>query len=419
MELAYYRHTFPTEETMPKIETVTARDRLKPRREPYWNRIERGFYLGFRRMTKDSAGSWIARVFEASTGRRQRPLGDFDHLPPHERYGAALKAAREWLEHLGRGGHAGVTTVRDVCEAYVERLKAEKAATARPARRRPDHAPTMIVPAAKDAEDRFRAYVLNLPWLADLDVAKATPKHFDDWRKSLMKTATRSGPNRGKTRTNSTLNRDMTSFRAALNYALRKGRVTSDFAWRNSLLPIKNADGRRDAYLDRQQRAELLSRAPEDLACLIRAMSLVPLRPGALAALTAGAFDLRTRVLRVGKDKAGADRRVKLPDVTAEVFAANAKDKLPGAPLFSQASGRPWNKDAWKGPVKAAALAARLPEGTTIYALRHGVITDLVTGGLDLLTVAIISGTSVKMIERHYGHLRAEHATAALAMLAT
>jgi transposase len=32
-----------------------------------------------------------------------------------------------------------------------------------------------------------------------------------------------------------------------------------------------------------------------------------------------------------------------------------------------------------------------------------------VTGGPDLLTVAL-SGTSVAMIERHYGHLGAEHA---------
>jgi site-specific recombinase XerD len=50
--------------------------------------------------------------------------------------------------------------------------------------------------------------------------------------------------------------------------------------------------------------------------------------------------------------------------------------------------------------------------------MRHSVITDLVTGGLDLLTVALLSGTSVAMIERHYGHLRAEHAAAALATLA-
>jgi site-specific recombinase XerD len=100
------------------------------------------------------------------------------------------------------------------------------------------------------------------------------------------------------------------------------------------------------------------------------------------------------------------------------LFAEAAIDKLPGAPLFARANGSAWDKDAWKWPVKAAARAAALPTETTIYALRHSAITDLVTGGLDLLTVAQISGTSVRMIEDHYGSLRADHAAAALAGLA-
>jgi site-specific recombinase XerD len=81
-------------------------------------------------------------------------------------------------------------------------------------------------------------------------------------------------------------------------------------------------------------------------------------------------------------------------------------------------NGKAWNKDAWKGPIKAAVAAAELPSSVTAYSLRHSVITDLVTGGLDLLTVAQLSGTSVAMIERHYGHMRADHAAAALARLA-
>ena len=77
-----------------------------------------------------------------------------------------------------------------------------------------------------------------------------------------------------------------------------------------------------------------------------------------------------------------------------------------------------WNKDAWKWPVKAAAAAADLPPDTTAYTMRQSVISDLVHDGLDLLTVAQISGTSVAMIERHYGHLRGEIAAEALARLA-
>jgi hypothetical protein len=41
-----------------------------------------------------------------------------------------------------------------------------------------------------------------------------------------------------------------------------------------------------------------------------------------------------------------------------------------------------------------------------------------VTDGLDLFTVAQVSGTSIAMIEAHYGHLQQEHARSALERLA-
>jgi integrase len=129
-------------------------------------------------------------------------------------------------------------------------------------------------------------------------------------------------------------------------------------------------------------------------------------------------FDKRRGTLNIGADKAGADRRIMLPAGTAQFFAENCKDKLPSAPLFSRADGKAWGKDYWKKPVKAAAQAAGLPPEVTAYSLRHSVITDLIGAGLDVLTVARLSGTSIAMIEKHYGHLRAEHAAAALATLA-
>jgi integrase len=142
------------------------------------------------------------------------------------------------------------------------------------------------------------------------------------------------------------------------------------------------------------------------------------LRPGAVAALNAGGWDCRLKVLKLGMDKSGKDRRIKLPDIVAEHFDEASRDKLPDAPLFARADGKRWDKDAWKWPVKETAKSAGLPEGTTAYTFRHSVITDLVVEGLDLLTVAQIAGTSVVMIERHYGHLRRDVASAALARVA-
>jgi site-specific recombinase XerD len=91
---------------------------------------------------------------------------------------------------------------------------------------------------------------------------------------------------------------------------------------------------------------------------------------------------------------------------------------LPAAPIFTQANGAPWNRHAWKKPFKAAALGLGLPTAAVFYSLRHSLITELVHDGLDLLTIAQISGTSLRMIERHYGHLTEQQALRALEKLA-
>ena len=145
---------------------------------------------------------------------------------------------------------------------------------------------------------------------------------------------------------------------------------------------------------------------------------MLPLRPGALAALKAGDFDKRTSELTIGKDKTGKARRIQLPAGAAALLTAQSKSKLPAAPLFTRGNGKAWDKNSWKLPIGAAVKAAGLPGDATAYTLRHSTITDLVSAGLPLLTIAQISGTSAEMIERHYGHLASDAAVKALGELA-
>ena len=70
-------------------------------------------------------------------------------------------------------------------------------------------------------------------------------------------------------------------------------------------------------YLDLSQRRALIAKAPADLAAFLNALSLVPLRPGAMAALVAGSFDKRLSTLIIRKGKHGQDRKVTLPPATA------------------------------------------------------------------------------------------------------
>jgi hypothetical protein len=312
-----------------RIDTVASREKLKPRRESYWQRVRKGCFVGYRKMTASGHGTWMARARDEDNGTKQlfKPLGEFAELPDHLRFDAATKAALSWFDHLGRGGTAVTATVADACSRYVRHLAATK--TER---------------AAKDAEARFKNYVLNHARLAATELPKLTPAHLEAWRKSLKNLPTRSGGNRGNHRSDSTLNRDMTCLRAALNLAYMDGLLTTDYAWRSKLRPIINADQRRELYLDRAQRLKFIEQA---------------LRPGALAKLKAGDFDKRLKVLKIGHDKSGKDRRIKLPDVTAELFETATKGKLPNAPLLSRGDGKAWNKDAWKVSVWPSHLEQR------------------------------------------------------------
>lgn len=382
---------------MQHIHQVTQRARLAPRREPYWAPLSKGRHVGYRKMS-EGAGTWVARFYDEGTRKKTyKALGDFSLLPEHQRYDSATRAAAQWFEHLARGGLTTVTTVKDACDHYVShqrRMRSEK--------------------AGHDAEQRFKNYVLNDPKLAATDLAKLTPSHIAAWRKALQDKPKKNG----KPRSDSSFNRDMTCFRAALNLALEDGFVTSNFAWRSKLKPLKNVDRRRELYLNIEQRRTFIAHALPDLALFLRGMSVVPLRPGALAQLQVARYDPRLQTLSIGNDKSGRGRRIALPKTTAEFFQKLCDGQPETASIFRRADGKAWNKDAWKHPVSDAVAAAGLPSGTTMYTLRHSTITDLIQAGLDTLTVAQIAGTSVRMIELYYGHLTREHAKTALATLA-
>lgn len=387
-----------------QIQRVKDRDALAERREPYWVTLREGHYLGFRKVSAASSGTWLARYRDKRTGDQSRkPLGKFDHLPDAERYDAARKAAEEWFEHLGAGGSAKSITVREACEHYVKKLRVERGNE-----------------VADDIEKRFGRLVYGEP-IAVVELGQLAKRDLVTWRTALEKRPAKvsRSPLKDETRTRSksTVNRDMTPFRAALNLALEHGYATSA-VWEAVLRPHKKVGSRRDLYLDPAQRRAMVDKADDEIRPFLNGLARLPLRPGALAALRVEHFDGRRGTLAIGKDKGGAERRIKLPAATVDFFTTQAAGKLPLAPLVGRADGRPWDKDSWKGPIKYAAAAAGLPPAATAYTLRHSTITDLVAGGLDLLTVAQISGTSVAMIEQHYGHLRQDLAAEALARLA-
>jgi site-specific recombinase XerD len=384
---------------MADLSKVKEREALKPRREPYWQRLRPGCFVGYRPSARSGAGTWIGRAYDEPTrSYRLKALGSFGERPANERYSAAKTEAERFAGDVEHGSirDAKIETVEDACRRFAE--------------------------TSDEAAARFRRYVYSDP-IAKVKLSKLRRSHVKAWRDRLEATPalvsrSKKGEQLTRPRSAATLNRDMAVFRTALGRVLPLGAPNTEAAWQEPLRPVKNAVRRRTLYLDRDQRRKLLQHASDEASAFIRALCLLPLRPGAVAGLNAGDFDKRTRELTVGTDKAGERRRIRLPTDAAALFAAQAKNKLPAAPLFARANGKRWDKETWKSPIREAVVGAGLPLDATAYTLRHSTITDLVVAGAPLLTIAQISGTSVEMIERHYGHLVQERAAEALAGLA-
>ena len=366
----------------------------------HWRRLGAGKALGYRRTKADMPGQWWARRRNPETKRQEYGrLGDLATTLPGKRPGRAYDLAIEWFAQCEQGlvEHAA-RTVRDAIDRHETRLRRVKGQ------------------ARKAAEFRaqMQRHVLSHA-IASIPLQRLTVTDCEDWRADLR---ARANGRTGESLAPGTVNRVTTRFRAALNAARDAGHVASDRAWRVAFRPEPNADRSRGLDLDHAQRAAWIAACAPDVGALLRGLSMVPLRPGVLAAFTVERWNRRTRSLHVMNDKNGKPRWVRLPPVSAQFFDEQCRNKLPGAPIFTRADGSPWQRSNWTVPAKAGALAAGLPPETCAYNLRHAVISDLVSAGLDLNAVAKVSGTSVAMIERHYGHLRGDDVTDALARIA-
>lgn len=400
--ISCFFHGFWTGIAMADLSKIGERQRLKARKgdELHWQRLRAGCFVGFRPSKKSGRGQWFARAVHADTGKYVRKaLGDFGSLSGHEIFAQAKREAEAWAD-LVEGGALPtrkIETVAEACEAYAE------------------------VKPGPIAAGVFRRHVFDDP-IAKVKLDKLRRHHLLAWRKRLEDTPAlvsrgKSSKRQTKVRAKSTVNRDMVPLRAALGRVLVPGAPNTDAAWQEALRPHKGADKRRDLYLDKAERKRLLAAASEGAMPFVHGLCILPLRPGALAGLKVSDFEARTRTLTIGQDKNGQPRQIAVPRSITEFLKKQTAGKPPSAPIFTRDNGRAWNKDAWKHPIKHAVERAKLPTRASAYTLRHSVITDLVRAGLPVLTVAQLSGTSVAVIERHYGHLVRNDAERALVRL--
>ena len=353
------------------IRRVGVRAELVARNEPYWGPpLEVNCHLGFRKIDAER-GSWIARV-KKDGQRSYKALGSDSATFSFKQ---AKEKAEKWFADLEQGLVGEDVTVKSALELYVKHLRDQK--------KKPL--------AAHDAECSFKRSIYETP-LAKVLLANLRKHHFQSWLDSLKLNP-------------STLKRAITPVRAALNLAVRKDRVSAALkqTWTGVELP-EIPDGRRTLFLDLAQRRALLAAASGPVRDLIEGVMVTGARAGELVNATCGQFDARHGMM-VFKGKTGP-RTVPLMPAALALFKRLAKDKLPLAYLFTRNGGQKWQHSGWDELVRDAADKAGLPKGTCLYVLRHSWITEAIAGGLSILEVARMTGTSVMMIEKHYGHFQ-------------
>ena len=369
-----------------RIDTKSGRAALKPRAAPYFHRIAAGKFLGFRKVAQGE-GAWIARWRDPATGKQvHQALGTFVGFDEAER------AARAWFDQCEHGS-AEVLDVSEACRRYVKDRKREKGEA-----------------TAADAEGRFRRHVFDKPFgrilLSDLRVA-----HITDWRNALVDLDEEEDDPDAERRAKDSANRNLATLKAALNLAYRMGLVASTAAW-DRVESFQRVARRRERFLTVAERKKLLAAASPELTRFARALLLTAARPGEMAGAVVGNLDSEGLLTLDGKT---GRRTIPLSPAALSHLMECAGDRPEGDPLVIRDDGQPWSRYYWRDAMREARVRAELPGDVVLYSLRHVAISEMLVGGIDPMTVARIAGTSVAMIQRHYGHLMKDKIVAKLA----
>lgn len=354
-----------------KINTLNRRKQLKARTWPYWQPVAKGKAIGFHRTSL--GGAWRARIRTPEGKQLFEVLGgDLE-----SEYEDMLEKAEEWFERAVTLRDAKYTVKQCIAD-YVAHLKVENSEA-----------------ASKGVKQRLEKHLE--PTLGNVQLPKLTTRQLKNWHLGLVKTDDDPEVVR---KSKDSANRILSQAKAAFNLAYRQGLVNSDTAWKR-VSAFRDVGEARKLFLTDKQVKKLLGKTEGGLHRLIKAGILTGARYGELAAARVRDLDLSHGTLHL-TGKTGS-RDCYLSDDALKFFRELSKDKLPGAPLFLKDDGEQWGKSHQHRPIKEAVKAAKLPRETVFYSLRHYHISKALIAGLPVQVISENCGTSVRMIEKHYG----------------
>jgi integrase len=414
-----------------RLESPSARDRLKRRRQPHWQALVEGkVHLGWQCWKGEPAGRWILRRYigKHKSGEDENKLvakyristlgladdgaeADGDRVLNYEQ--AKAKALAMIGAQNGNHRSEVVRTVRQAFDHYIEFKRSEGKSVA-------------------DVLSRGTAHIL--PTLGNLLISELTSKELRDWLATMAASPAQIRPKKGKVqyrpapegdeairRRRATANRVLTMLKAILNHAYDEGHVPHRDAWGRKLKPFESVDAARIRYLSIAEAKRLINACDADFRPLVRAALETGARYSELARLEVLDFNPDSGTIAVRQSKSGEARHIILTEEGASFFHAHCAGRAGHELMFGheieprktteQAKPKQPTKSPWKTaeqarPMREANERAKLKPSISFHGLRHTWASHAVMNGVPLIIVAKNLGhKDTRMVEKHYGHL--------------
>jgi integrase len=396
-----------------RLESVTARARLKRGRQAHWQALEEGkVHLGWQCRKGNPAGRWLLRRYIGNGKYRVEALGAADDAAAADgqcvlSFEQAKAKASEKVA-VSASKPLGPLTVRDAWTRYIAAKHDTGAAT------------------VDNLESRGRVHIL--PALGDLVVDELTMEQLRRWHATMAAAPAQVRPKAGKPQyrkpaasdeeiraRRSTANRILTTLKAALNHAFDEGLVKNNNAWGRRLKPFLNVDVARIRYLTVDEAQRLINASEPEFRPLVQAALETGCRYSELARLVVHDFNMDAGTVTIAKSKSGKPRHVILTPEGADFFRRHCAGRSGSDVMFSHANGSRWQKSEQARPMREACEHAKIKPRISFHGLRHTWASLAVMNNMPLVVVAKNLGhVDTRMVEKHYGHMAPSYITEAI-----
>lgn len=386
-----------------RLESRSARTRLKRGRQPHWQVLVPGgrWHIGWQCWKGDPAGRWVMRRYIGGDKYRVTSLGLADDDVPADgvrvlSFEQAVSKANALIDTPASKVHR--LTVRQALAHYVEHKR-------------------VLGQPVGDVLSRGAAHIL--PPLGDLVVSELTAEALRRWLSNMAGGPAQTRPKAGKPKfrpapagdeevrkRRASANRVLTMLKAALNHAFDEGHVTNRDAWGRKLKPYRDVERARVHYLTVAQAERLINACDAEFRGLVRAGLETGCRYGELTRTECADLNPDSDTLHIRRSKAGPGRHVVLTPEGAAFFKRHCAGRGAHERMFRHANGVEWKRSEQARPMREACKRARITPAIGFHQMRHTYASLCVMNGMPLMVVAKNLGhKDTGMVEKFYGHM--------------